>query len=43
MTHANTHIPVQHSAIYGAIVSVLTTAMIVLAGFLSLAQFAAVG
>lgn len=40
MTQANTHIPEQQSTITDAIVSTLTVVTIVLAGLLSLAQFA---
>ena len=42
MTQSNIHIPEQHSVVNDVIVSALTMAMIVLAGVLSLAQFAAV-
>jgi len=42
MTQASIHIPEQHSAINEIIVAILTGAMIVVAGVLSLAQFAAV-
>ena len=42
MTQANIHIPEQHSAINEVIVALLTGAMILVAGILSLAQFATV-
>ena len=40
MTQAHTHIPEQHSTLSNIIIAGLTTAMIVLAGLLSLSQFA---
>ena len=40
MTNINTHIPAQHSAFSGAVINLLTGAMLVLAGFLTFAQFA---
>lgn len=40
MTNLSSHIPEQHSAISNFIVAALTGGMIVLAGFLSIAQFA---
>jgi hypothetical protein len=42
MTNTNIHIASEPSALTDAIVSVLTTAMIVLVGLLSFAQFVAV-
>jgi hypothetical protein len=42
MTQAHFHTPQQHSVINKVIVAVLTTAMIVVAGVLSFAQFAMV-
>ena len=42
MTHHNTYIPIQHSRVEGLIIGTLTVAMIVMAGFLSLVQFAVV-
>lgn len=41
MTQANIHIPEQQSTITEAIVSTVTLVTVVLAGLLSLAQFAA--
>jgi len=42
MMQANIHIPEQHSTISEVIVAVLTGAMVLVAGILSLAQFATV-
>ena len=42
MTNISSHIPEQHSVVSNFIVAALTGAMIVMAGFLSLAQFAIV-
>jgi len=42
MTNTNIHVPARHSTVDEAIVSVLTAATIILAGFLAIAQFAAV-
>jgi hypothetical protein len=40
MTQADAHIPQQHSLATDVVISVLTGAMILIAGFLSLSQFA---
>ena len=40
MTQAETHIPEQHSIVTDIVISALTGAMILIAGFLSLSQFA---
>ena len=39
MTNTNTHIPQLHSTFNGLVMNVLTTAMLVLAGVLTFAQF----
>ncbi len=43
MTNTTIHIPVEKSAVTGAIVSLLTSANIIVAGLLSFAQFVAIG
>ncbi|MBV9420638.1 MAG: hypothetical protein JO348_12775 [Alphaproteobacteria bacterium] len=40
MTNPNTYAPSERNAFSGAVVSALTTALVVLAGFLTFAQFA---
>jgi hypothetical protein len=42
VTNFNKHIPEQHSAFNGAVINLFTGAMLVLAGFLTFAQFASV-
>jgi hypothetical protein len=42
MTHTNNHLPQQHSVVTEIVIATLTGAMIVLAGLLSLSQFAVV-
>ena len=42
MTHLDIYIPTRHSRVEGLIIGTLTVAMIVMAGFLSLVQFAVV-
>ena len=39
MTNPNTYVPSERSSFSGAVVSVLTTALVVLAGVLTFAQF----
>jgi hypothetical protein len=40
MTNINKHVPEQHSAFNNIVVNLFTGAMLVLAGFLTFAQFA---
>jgi hypothetical protein len=40
MTNINKHVPEQHSAFNSIVVNLFTGAMLVLAGFLTFAQFA---
>lgn len=42
MTNINTHVPAQHSAFNGAVTSLFTSALVVMAGVLTFAIFVTV-
>lgn len=43
MTNINTYVPAQHSAFHGAVSSIFSVALLVMAGVLTFAIFANVG